>query len=169
MKKGGKMIIFFILALVMVSFIVAATAVDRKIGFWGAFWISLLVTPVIGIVIVLLSDKKEINPGKIESNEIIRIYNHGIKEYHNGNYEIAVNHLKQANGLQHNNPTILFGLALVYTSIDNYGEAIDYMERAIECGYKDFKKIQTDERLSGLRNTEEFHEFVKNGYKRIRV
>ena len=46
------------LILALVSAIVGYIGRDRKFGFWGYFFCSLLFTPIIGLVIVLASDKK---------------------------------------------------------------------------------------------------------------
>ena len=47
-----------ILTLVLLSALVAYIGKDRKFGFWGYFLCSFLLTPIIGLVIVLASDKK---------------------------------------------------------------------------------------------------------------
>jgi hypothetical protein len=47
---------FFTLALL--SALVAYIGKNRKFGFWGYFACSFLLTPIIGLVIVLASDKK---------------------------------------------------------------------------------------------------------------
>ena len=41
------------------SIIVGAIGSGRKIGFWGAFLLSLLLSPIIGIIITLVSKNKE--------------------------------------------------------------------------------------------------------------
>ncbi len=47
-----------ILVLILLSALVAYIGKDRKFGFWGYFLCSFLLTPIIGLVIVLASDKK---------------------------------------------------------------------------------------------------------------
>ncbi|MFT6963914.1 MAG: cytochrome c-type biogenesis protein CcmH/NrfG [Flammeovirgaceae bacterium] len=47
------------------SIIVGFIAMDRKIGFWGAFFLSLLLSPIIGLIITLVSkNKKEAQQNK---------------------------------------------------------------------------------------------------------
>jgi len=41
------------------SIVVGAIGSGRKIGFWGAFLLSLLLSPIIGIIITLVSKNKE--------------------------------------------------------------------------------------------------------------
>lgn len=50
------MIIFFWL---LGSLVIGIIGSDKTLGFWGSFFISLLVSPVIGLIIVLLSKTKE--------------------------------------------------------------------------------------------------------------
>ena len=49
----GAAIIYLI-----VSVIIALFGTNRKFGFWGYLFASLLLTPLVGIVLLLASDKK---------------------------------------------------------------------------------------------------------------
>jgi len=49
--------IFF--SLIFLSFVVGFIGIGRKIGFWGAFILSLLLTPIIGLIIALVSKNEE--------------------------------------------------------------------------------------------------------------
>ncbi len=44
---------------VVASLIIALFGVNRKFGFWGYFFGSLLFTPFIGIILLLASDKRK--------------------------------------------------------------------------------------------------------------
>lgn len=44
--------------MVFLSFVVGLIGKNRKFGFWGYFFASLLVTPIIGILLVLASDPR---------------------------------------------------------------------------------------------------------------
>jgi hypothetical protein len=44
---------------IILSFVVGFVGSDREIGFWGAFLLSLLLSPLIGLIIVLVSRDKE--------------------------------------------------------------------------------------------------------------
>lgn len=44
--------------IIFLSFLVAVLGRNRKMGFWGYFFGSILLTPVIGLLLVLASDKK---------------------------------------------------------------------------------------------------------------
>lgn len=47
--------------MVLLSFVVGLIGKNRKFGFWGYFFASLLVTPIIGILLVLASDPRPRN------------------------------------------------------------------------------------------------------------
>jgi outer membrane protein assembly factor BamD (BamD/ComL family) len=149
----------------ILSFIVASQGENRQIGFWASLFISLLFTPIIGILIVLASDKKKPKSKKAISGEVKELYDSARKNYLNGSHSNAIDKLKSANGIKPNEPIILMGLAHNYACLDDFKQTIDYIERAVECGYKDFKKIQTHDDFQSLRDTNKFQEFVKNGYK----
>ncbi|MDR0929469.1 MAG: hypothetical protein LBM74_07130 [Oscillospiraceae bacterium] len=48
---------FILLLCILVSFLIACWGSDRKFGFWGYFFASLLLTPVIGALLVIASGK----------------------------------------------------------------------------------------------------------------
>ena len=48
--------------ILLLSFIVGLLGKNRKFGFWGYFFASLLLTPILGLIIVLASDKKKPEP-----------------------------------------------------------------------------------------------------------
>lgn len=58
--------IFISILILLLSFIVGLLGRDRKFGFWGYFFASLLLTPVIGLILVLASDKKTPKPLETE-------------------------------------------------------------------------------------------------------
>lgn len=149
----------------ILSFIVASQGENRQIGFWPSLFISLLFTPVIGILIVLASDKKQPITKKAISGEVKELYDSARKDYLNGSHSTAIDKLKSANGIKPNEPIILMGLAHNYACLNDTQETIDYIERAVESGYQDFKNIQTHDDFKDLRDKNEFQEFVKNGYK----
>lgn len=51
---------------VFFSFIVAFFGRERKMGFWGYFFSSLFLTPFVGILLVLVSDKSKDHPDERE-------------------------------------------------------------------------------------------------------
>lgn len=51
------MLVSFLVLLVL-SAIVGYVGKDRKFGFWGYFFFSVLFTPIIGLIITFASDKR---------------------------------------------------------------------------------------------------------------
>ena len=43
---------------ILLSLIVGLLGANRKMGFWGYFFASLLLTPLMGLLLVVASDKK---------------------------------------------------------------------------------------------------------------
>ena len=50
--------IYLIAANIILSFFIALLGTNRKWGFWGYFFSSMLLTPLIGILLVLASDPR---------------------------------------------------------------------------------------------------------------
>ncbi len=48
----------FIPLLIIAGLIIGLLGKNKKFGFWGYFFASILLTPVIGLLLVLASDKK---------------------------------------------------------------------------------------------------------------
>ncbi|MBF0477236.1 MAG: hypothetical protein HQK57_10925 [Deltaproteobacteria bacterium] len=51
----------FVILYVGASIIIAILGENRKFGFWGYFFASLLLTPLMGVLLLLASDKKQGN------------------------------------------------------------------------------------------------------------
>ncbi|KJS32402.1 MAG: hypothetical protein VR64_06615 [Desulfatitalea sp. BRH_c12] len=56
----------YLVLYVFISFIVGLMGTNRKFGFWGNFFYSLLFTPFLGIILLFASSKKV--PVKYERN-----------------------------------------------------------------------------------------------------
>jgi hypothetical protein len=50
---------FVLLLNILTSLIIARFGAGRKFGFWGYFFASLLLTPLIGVLLVIASGKKQ--------------------------------------------------------------------------------------------------------------
>jgi hypothetical protein len=49
-------VVFFVY--VLLCYIIASLGSNRKFGFWGYFFCSLALTPLIGTIVLLASDKR---------------------------------------------------------------------------------------------------------------
>lgn len=47
------------IAYILLSLLVAFWGMNRKLGFWGYFFGSLLLTPLVGIILVFASDERK--------------------------------------------------------------------------------------------------------------
>lgn len=47
------------ITILVLSAIVALLGINRKFGFWGYFFASILLTPLVGLCLVLASDRRQ--------------------------------------------------------------------------------------------------------------
>lgn len=47
------------LLIIIASIVIGLIGINRKFGFWGYFFASLLLTPIVGILLLLASDPKK--------------------------------------------------------------------------------------------------------------
>lgn len=47
-----------LLPYVLLTLLVAYLGKNTKFGFWGNFWVSLLLTPIVGIIVLLAQDQR---------------------------------------------------------------------------------------------------------------
>ncbi|MCG8634475.1 MAG: hypothetical protein MI863_11650 [Desulfobacterales bacterium] len=52
-------LIFMVTIYLLLSFLMGLMGRNRKLGFWGYFYGSILLTPVIGLLLVLASDSRK--------------------------------------------------------------------------------------------------------------
>ena len=51
--------IVLILIYILICYFVALIGENRKFGFWGYLFLSIFMTPILGILFVIASDKQE--------------------------------------------------------------------------------------------------------------
>lgn len=54
---------------ILISFFIGYLGCNRKLGFWGYFFATLLLTPVIGALLLVVSDKKKPESEQTESKK----------------------------------------------------------------------------------------------------
>ncbi|MBF0389044.1 MAG: hypothetical protein HQK71_02960 [Desulfamplus sp.] len=52
------MLITAIILTILLSYIIGKIGKNRKFGFWGYFFCSILLTPLVGLLLVLASDPR---------------------------------------------------------------------------------------------------------------
>ena len=54
---------------VLISLLIASLGINRRIGYgWGLFW-CLLLSPIIGLIIILCSGKKQVEFDEVKDSE----------------------------------------------------------------------------------------------------
>jgi len=51
--------IIFLLPYVLFCWLLGHFGRDLKFGFWGNFWVSIVFTPIVGILVILAQDKRK--------------------------------------------------------------------------------------------------------------
>lgn len=49
----------FLLVWIFLAFLVGFAGSGKKIGYWGAFFLSLILSPVVGLIVGVVSDKEQ--------------------------------------------------------------------------------------------------------------
>lgn len=51
-------ILLTLLPYVLLCWLLAFFGRDLKFGFWGNFWVSIILTPIAGVIVILAQDKR---------------------------------------------------------------------------------------------------------------
>lgn len=149
------------------SFVAGYIGNSRKIGFWSAFFLSLFLSPLVGLLVAFGSDR--IEAVKRASPALTKLLNEGEKLFKEGKIDEAILKFSSALALSDVAPNTNFILAKLYCLKEDQEKALRHLMKAIEDGFKDFEKINRDQDLAYLREKVDFKMFVANGYKRIPV
>ncbi len=161
--SGGIFLFWIIFAIV-----VGVLGKDRKIGGGAAFFLSLILSPLIGLIITLASERID-SRSKAITPEIGKLLAQGKKKIKDNDYDGAIETLERILILQPFAPLGNYYLATLYSVKQNKDKAFRHLTLAIEQGFEDFNAINTMPRLDFLRNQPEFREFALNGYKFTQV
>jgi len=155
--------LLFGFAWIILSFLVASLGTSKTIGGTGAFFISLIFSPVIGLLFVIASSSKgEVKEYSPKINELTK---NAIKADNKQDYATAVNILQEALSYDAQDALTHYNLSLLFSKTNDRDKAFSHLEKAVEFGYKNFSKIATSNDLEWLRKQPEYSEFITNGYK----
>lgn len=145
------------------SAIVGYFGSSRKTGFWGAFILSLILSPLIGFIITLISGKS--TESMEELSAFKNLINEGDKLAKEGELELAIEKYNLA--LTHSNkaPKTNFKLAKLYSLTRDTQNSLKHLSQAIDQGFTEFEQIEQDNDLLYLRSSDEFETFKTNDYK----
>lgn len=144
-----------ILLWLVLCFAISAVGVGKKIGYWGVFSLSLIFSPLIGLIFGLIS--KDNRAEKLASKASVAL--------HRNKYDNAKNLLDQAISIDSRNIIVLFNFACYYSLIESVDESKQMLAKAVEMGYSNFKNIESDSELENLRKSEGYDEFKEAGFK----
>ena len=89
----------------------------------------------------------------------------GVAKFKEFDYEGAVEDFKKALSIDPKEIAIHFNLACAYSLTEEADNAFFHLNKSVEYGFVDFKKIQEHDALAFLRIQDEFDTFKKNGYR----
>lgn len=152
-----------IIGWIILSSIIGNLGKSKTIGYWGAFFVSLFFSPIIGILVVIASSPKKIE--KKVNKGVAKITSNALKEYNEKDYEKSLKTLNKAFLIEPSNAITNYNLGVVYSTLENKSKAFLHLEKAVLNGYKNISKIATGEDLPWLKKQQEFENFVLNDFK----
>lgn len=152
---------------IALCFLVALAGKDKVIGYWGTFFLSLILSPLIGLIIGLVSREKQALSTNLHSlsPQADKAFQSALKNCQKGNVGLAIEEMLSVIPLAPNNPKVYYNLACFYALSKNKVESFNYLAKSVEKGYSKFEQINSDKDLLWLREQPEYHEFSMNGYK----
>lgn len=134
----------------ILSAALALYGANSKLAFWKIFFLSLVLSPVVGLVLVIHLQRKAAVSARYVSkaDKLIRY----------DNVPEAISYLNPALDLQRD-PEILYKLAVCYSLMKNNYRAYMHLRQALDLGLKHPERTGTDPLLSWFRDQPEFKEF----------
>lgn len=91
----------------------------------------------------------------------------GIKKYKEYDYDEAIIDFEKALEIDPTDIAVHFNLACSYSLNENGNKAFYHLDKAVEYGFNDFKRIKEHDALAFLRIQDQFDQFEKNGFRSI--
>jgi len=150
---------------IVLSFVAGAVGNSRKIGFVKPFFLSIFLTPLVGIIIAFNSEKEAvIAPPSPAMDKLIKA---GDKLVKDGHIDDAIEKYQDALPYAEKAPVTNFKLAKLYSLRRNSKLSLKHLSLSIQDGFKDFKEINNCGDLNHLRESSEFKTFKANNYKML--
>ena len=148
---------------IILSILVGIIGSSKKLGGLGAFLISLVFSPIIGILFVIASPVKNKKKKRIDL-KTYKLFKQANKHFKNKNYNEAITIYKKVLALAPKDPVIHSNLAAAYSLTKQKEEAFNHLSKSVKYGYNNFRRITDSKSFEWLRNQPEFNNFVTNGY-----
>lgn len=136
----------------------------RKIGGAAGFFLSLFLSPLVGLIAVFASDRKV--EAKQYSPTFLKLIREGDTLFINKKqYDAAISKYEEALKYSDEAPKTNFKLAKLYSLTGDTDSSLKYLSASIDEGYSNYDRINKDEELNNLRETHQYKMFVDNKYK----
>lgn len=89
----------------------------------------------------------------------------GIAKYKDFDFQGAIESFKKSLQVYYKDIAVHFNLACAYSISEEAENALFHLDKAVEYGFVDFKRIKDHDALAFLRIQPEFEQFAKNGYR----
>lgn len=138
------------------SLVIGYMGKNRSIEFTGAFAVSLLLSPIVGLLVVLLSAKG--------ADQAIETLEYGEQLLQKGSFSKALEVFEKMLSKRPDTITVHYNLARTYSLMNRPEESLHHLNRAFEYGYFNLYKVQTSDDLQNLRDYEGYKTFEPNRY-----
>ena len=89
----------------------------------------------------------------------------GINKFKQYDFKGAKDSFKKALSIHYDDIATHFNLGCCYSMEEDVDKALFHLSKAVELGFKDFKRIDSHDALAFLRSEDEFLEFAANNYQ----
>lgn len=91
----------------------------------------------------------------------------GIEKFRDYDFDGAILAFQKALDYHYDDAATHFNLACCYSIIENSDKSFHHLEKAVEFGFSDLKKVHSHDALAYLRSQPAFDDFVDNNYRQI--
>ena len=91
----------------------------------------------------------------------------GIRKYKDFDYDGAIEDFNKALEIDDKDVAVHFNLACSYSLNEDQEKAFFHLDKAVDYGFNDFKRIKEHDALAYLRIQPQFEEFERNGFRLI--
>ncbi len=105
-------------------------------------------------------------PQPVRNNEAEKAS--GVRKFKDYDYEGAIADFEKALKIDPRDVAVHFNLACTYSLTEQTEKALFHLDKAVDYGFNDFKRIKEHDALAYLRVQPEFEAFEKNGFRLVR-
>jgi TM2 domain-containing membrane protein YozV len=109
--------------------------------------------------------RREERTGVSQRVDNSELKNSGIRKFRDFDYDGAIADFQKALKLDPRDIAVHFNLACAYSLNEKPEEAFYHLDKAVEMGFNDYKRIKQHDALAYLRIQPEFDDFEQNGFR----